>query len=51
MVLQYWLIIVTKGFSMAHGDKERIIDTGVLDVAEQTSQESTHDIQVAKVAH
>ncbi len=36
---------------MSHGDKERIVDTRVGDVAKETSQESTHDVQVAKVVH
>ncbi len=36
---------------MSHGDKEGIVDTGVGDIAKETSQESTHDVQVAKVVH
>lgn len=36
---------------MLHRDQKRIVDTGVLYVTEEASEEGAHYVQVAEVAH
>ena len=36
---------------MPHGDQERIVNTWMLDIAQEAGQEGRHDVKVAKVLH
>mmetsp|Transcript_8182 Transcript_8182/g.9875 ORF Transcript_8182/g.9875 Transcript_8182/m.9875 type:complete len:289 (+) Transcript_8182:675-1541(+) len=51
MVLEDAFVIVTDGFHVAHCDQKGIIDSRVLNIAQQACQEGTHDVQIAEVLH
>lgn len=51
MIFEYALVIVSQGLCVSHGDQERIVDTWMLDIAQETCQEGWHDIKVAEVFH
>ena len=51
MVLQDRLVAVADGLSVAHRQKEGVVDTRVRHIADHAGEEARHDVQVGQELH